>query len=413
MATKMDLVKKDMALLEGMVGEPVEPQPGLHPLTEHIYEGLDGVMVAHSTICDINSDTGTLTYRGVDIGDLARHSTYEETAYLLWLDAFPTRNQLAAFKSMLHAEREVGDSVWEILQLISAYAAPLDALRTAVSALPCCVLGEDPQDRETNFTKAVLLTAKMPTIVAYYHRMLEGKPRVHPDPTLGHAENFLYMLHGQRPTALEARAMDLAMLLMAEHNFNASTFAARVTTSTLSDMCSAITTAIGTLKGPLHGGANQQAMAMLLDIPDVESVPGYISAKLAAKQRIMGFGHRIYRKTGDPRSEHLKAMLYQLCAQAGNFHLYNLASAVAETVWQKKQLYPNVDFYAAPLMYMLGIPGDLFTPIFALSRIVGWTAHVMEQYANNRLMRPLCAYNGKLGRPYIPLEQRDGLLGGA
>jgi citrate synthase len=381
--------------------------------TIEIKEGLKGVVVARSDICQIDGHAGTLSYRGIDVGEMAQHATYEETAYLLWHGALPTRAQLAAFTAELAAERPIEDAVWQILTLISGHARPMDAMRTAVSALACCDTRKGALDPEANRRKAMQLTAKLPTVVAHYHRILEGQDRVHPDPDLGHAENFLMMLHGQCPSALEARAMDMAMVLMAEHGFNASTFAARVTSSTLSDMCSAITTAIGTLRGPLHGGANERAMQMLLEIGDVDNVEAYIDGALAAKRRIMGFGHRVYRTSGDPRSAYLKDMLYEVCEQAGNVHLFNLASAVAETVWERKRLFPNVDFYAAPLLYLLGIPIDLFTPIFAISRIVGWTTQVMEQYAHNRLMRPLCAYTGPVDRPYTPIERREAVKSAA
>jgi citrate synthase len=244
-------------------------------------------------------------------------------------------------------------------------------------------------------------------------RHLQGLERIEPDRSLGHAANFLYMLRGERAEPWEEKALDLAMLLMADHEFNASTFAARVTASTLSDMYSAITTAVGTLKGPLHGGANQRAMEMLLEIGTIDQVEPYIAAALAAKKRIMGFGHRVYRKLADPRSAYLRAMLHELCERKGDMTLYNLSVRVVETVEAMKGLYPNVDFYTAPLLYQLGIPLELFTPIFAISRIAGWTAHVMEQYEHNRLVRPLSSYAGPLPRGYVPIEKRtNGYAGG-
>ncbi len=371
-----------------------------------VHEGLEGVFAARSAICHVDGDLGTLHYRGIDIRELAQHSTYEEVVYLLWTNELPTAGQLETFKAALAAEREVDAGIYEILRFLSHYMKPMDALRTAVSVLASDDPDEDNACTESRMTKAMYLTAKLPTLVAYYCRESQGKMWVHPNPKLGHAENFLYMMHGRRPTPLEVRAMDLTMVLMAEHSFNASTFAARVTASTLSDMGAAITSAMGTLKGPLHGGANQGALEMLLEIGTLDNVEPYIDAALAANRRILGFGHRIYRKAGDSRVPFIKDMLYQLCAQAGDFHLYELASAVADTVWKKKRLFANVDFYMAPMLHMLGFPMDLLTPFFATCRIAGWTAHIMEQYANNRLIRPSALYVGPVNRPYVPIEQR-------
>jgi citrate synthase len=370
-------------------------------------EGLEDIVVTSSRICSIDSQRGIIRYRGIDIGDLARYSSYEETVYLLWFGELPTSTELDAFKAKLAAERELDEAIWNTLTSLPGRPRPMEALRTMVSALSCCDPHINDHTPEGNINKAIRLTAKIPTIAAYYHRYLEGLERVHPDPSLGHAENFLYMWRGETPTALEERAMNVAMMMMADHELNASTFAARVTASTLSDMYSAVTTAIGTLKGPLHGAANQKAMEMLLEIGDVDNVETYITAALTAKTRIMGFGHRVYRNTLDPRSVYLRRTLRELCTQSGDGHLYDLATAVTETVWEKKRLYPNVDFFAAPLLYTLGIPVDLFTPVFATSRVAGWTAHVMEQYENNRLLRPLSSYVGSAHRPYVPLEERS------
>jgi citrate synthase len=378
-----------------------------------VRSGLEGVVVAESAVCAIDGQTGTLSYRGIDIGELAENSTYEETAYLLWFGQLPTADELEAHCARLAAERRVPDIVWQIVESLPDSPPPMEALRTAVSALSCCDPDVNEFGREANLNKAVRLTTRLPIMVANYKRHLEGQVRVEPDAELGHAANFLYMLRGQRAEPLEERAMDLAMLLMADHEFNASTFAARVTASTLSDMYSSITTAVGTLKGPLHGGANQRAMEMLLEIGGIENVEPYIAAALAAKRRIMGFGHRVYKTQADPRSAYLRASLRELCEHKGDCHLYNLAVKVVETVEAMKGLYPNVDFYTAPLLYLLGIPLDLFTPIFAISRVAGWTAHVMEQYEHNRLLRPLSAYVGPVGVGYTPIEDRtNGYAGG-
>lgn len=375
-------------------------------MTVQIMEGLEGVLVAESQICQIDGVKGILTYRGLDIGDLARYSTYEETAYLLWYGDLPTRNQLATFKARLIAEREVNGSIWSIITSLPCRTQPMETIRTAISAICAFDPDVDNYDREANLNKAIRMTVRLPIAVADYYHFLRGEDRVHQNPNLDHAANFLYMLRGEQATPIEVRALDMAMVLMAEHDLNASTFAARVTASTLSDIYSAIVSAIGTLKGPLHGGANEKAMQMLLEIGTLDNVEPYIDAALAAKKRIMGFGHRIYRTMADPRSVYLKEMLRQLCIEKGDMHFYNLAVAVDEVVQAKKKIYPNVDFYTAPLLYLLGIPINMFTTVFAISRIVGWTAHVMEQYADNRLIRPLSQYTGYIERPYVPIEQR-------
>jgi len=377
------------------------------PATTRVKEGLENVIVADSKICAIDGQQGTIRYRGIDIGELARHSTYEETVYLLWFGELPTQNQLDAFKARLAAERELDENIRKLLTSLPGRPRPMEALRTIVSALSCCDPDSDDHSQAGNIGKAIRLTAQMPTIVAYYHRHLTGKERIRPTPDLGHAANYLFMLRGEPPTALEERAMDLAMILMADHELNASTFAARVTASTLSDMYSAVTSAIGTLKGPLHGAANQKAMQMLLEIGCTDNVEPYIATALAAGRRIMGFGHRVYKNTMDPRAIYLRDMLGEICIHSGNCQLYDLSMAVAETVGAKKGLYPNIDYFAAPLLYTLGIPVDLFTPTFATSRIAGWVAHVMEQYDNNRLLRPISHYVGELEKVYLPIARRN------
>jgi citrate synthase len=313
---------------------------------------------------------------------------------------------LEAFRTELATERDVNGSIWQILSSLPGQVQPMEALRTVVSV----IAAYDPDlynyEHEANLKKAARLTVRLPIAATDFYHLLQGEGPVPHHPGLGHAANFLYMLRGEQATPLEVRALDMAMVLMADHGFNASTFAARVTASTLSDLYSAITTAIGTLKGPLHGGANQRAMEMLLEIETLDNVEPYIDAALAAKRRIMGFGHRVYRKCADPRSAYLKAMVRRLAEEKGDMHLYDLAVAVVETVEAKKQLYPNVDFYTAPLLYLLDIPLDLFTPIFAISRIAGWTTHIMEQYEHNRLVRPVCAYAGPRDVAWVPIEER-------
>ena len=375
-------------------------------MATQIRSGLEGVAVSESTICSIDGESGSLGYRGVDIGDLAEHATYEETIYLLWYNKLPTQSELAAFKAELAKERDVNGNMFLALAALPRHARPMEGLRTAVSVISTYDPDLYNYEHEANLKKATRLTVRVPIAAVDFYRLLHDKPQVPQDPNLDHAANFLYMLRGEPGTALEVRALDMAMVLMADHGFNASTFAARVTASTLSDLYSAVTTAIGTLKGPLHGGANQRAMEMLLEIETPDKVEAYIDGQLAAKRRIMGFGHRVYRKSADPRSAYLKRMLLRLCEEKGDLRLYDLANSVVEVVEAKKQLYPNVDFYTAPLLYLLGIPLDLFTPIFAISRIAGWTTHIMEQYENNRLVRPVCAYTGPRNVPYVPIEAR-------
>ncbi len=370
-----------------------------------VYEGLSGVVISASAICDVNGERGTLSYRGYDIGELACRATFEETAHLLWHGDLPSRQELDTLTARLTAERELNGAADLILSALPTHVEPMDALRTAVSSLTCNgTNGQDPGSMQED--QAICLVAKFPTIVARFYRRRHSLPPIAPRPDLSHAANFLYMVQGHEPTTLQAQTMDLAMLLMAEHGFNASTFAARVTAATLSDMYAAVTSAVGTLKGPLHGGANEQAMRMMLEIGDVANVAPYIDSALARKQRIMGFGHRVYRNAADPRAAYLRASLFDLCAESGDFHFYELATTIAEVVEAKKGLHPNVDFYAAPVLYLLGIPLELFVTVFAISRVPGWTAHVMEQYANNKLIRPLSTYVGPENRVYCPIDDR-------
>ncbi|MGC9398811.1 MAG: citrate/2-methylcitrate synthase [Anaerolineae bacterium] len=380
--------------------------PGLQTPDSGIQEGLKGVVITQSKISQVDGERGQLSYRGIDVVELAKHSTFEETVYLLWIGDLPKRAQLEKFKAELVEQRPIDEHIWGLLTHLPTRATPMDALRTAVSALACSDTDDGERTQAANVHTAIDLTAKLPTIVTTYYRHLNWQTPVDPDPALDHAANFLYMLHGKRPTEMKARIMDVVMLLMAEHGLNASTFAARVTASTLSDMYAAITSAVGTLKGRLHGGANRRAMEMLLEIGDAANAESYIDAALAEGRRIMGFGHRVYRHIADPRSHILRPMLHELCAETDNMALYELAVTVADLMEAKKGLYPNVDFYTAPLLYLLEIPLELFTPIFAISRVPGWTAQVMAQYENNRLLRPLAQYVGPINRPYVPMDQR-------
>lgn len=369
-------------------------------------KGLAGIVVADSALSFIDGQKGILRYRGILIDELAIHSTYEEVVYLLLFGKLPTQKQLDAFKARLAAERDLDDSVWDMLTSFPCWPQPMEALRTAVSALSSCDPQAGDDGREANVNKTLHLIAKMPTIVAYHYRHSQGLERVLPSPDLGHAANFLYMLRGEPPTEIEERAMDLILILLADHGFNASTFTARVTASTLSDVYSAITSAIGTLKGPLHGGANERAMKMLLEIGDEEKVDAYIDEALAAKKRIMGFGHRVYR-VADPRAIQLQSMVCALEEEAQDPHWCHLSLKIDETVRAKKEgLYPNVDFFSASTLYTLGVPVELFTPVFAISRVAGWLAHVLEQYDDNRLIRPLSNYIGPAEGPYVPIQER-------
>lgn len=370
-------------------------------MPQAVSRGLQDVIVADSKISLVDGKKGRLLYRGVDISELAAHSTFEETAYLLWYGEFPTRAQFDDFKSRLAARRELPDAAWSMLTSFPCWPQPMEALRSAVSSISSCETYSGDQDHEV----ALSLTAKLPTLVASYHRYSNSKTRVPPDPSLDHAANFLYMLRGNVPEPFEKKAMDIALILMADHEFNASTFAARVTASTLSDMYSAITSAIGALKGPLHGGANERVMEMLLEIGEPDKVEEYINNELESGRRIMGFGHRVY-KTMDPRATVLKDIVCAMDSQARDPRWCRISLKIMEVVQKKKGLYPNVDFFSAPLMYTLGIPLNLFTPIFAISRIAGWTAHVLEQYADNRLIRPLSNYTGPENKPYVPIEKR-------
>ncbi len=367
--------------------------------------GLEDVVVAPSSICDVNGKTGQLIYRGYDIHDLVAHTTFEEVVYLLWNDDLPNKQQLARLDTDLKANRKLPAPVIDLLKSIPEGAVPMDVLRTAVSLLGIY----DPERRDTSIDaarrKAMRLTAQMATIVAAYHRIREKQPIVDPDPNLNHAANLLYMMRGEKPDDYMAKTMDVALILHADHEFNASTFAARVTIATLSDMYDAIVAAIGALSGPLHGGANEQVMLMLKEIGDEERAESWIRDALARKARIMGFGHRVY-KTDDPRAVELKEMSRELGERTGQPQWYRMSERVQRVVGQEKGLFANVDFYSASTYYVMGIPIDLYTPIFAVSRISGWTAHVIEQLENNRLIRPRSEYVGPRDKKVVPLDQR-------
>jgi len=368
-------------------------------------KGLDGVVAAHTRLSDVRGDSGQLIYCGYDINELANKVSYEEVVHLLHHNHLPNRKELADYKATLAEFRELPEGVVDIIRELPRDTPPMHAIRTGISALGCFDTTCDDDSQHAQRRKALRLIAQIPIVTAYLHRHRQGKPLVHPDPSLGEAANFLHMINGEKPSPEAQNTLDLCYVLHADHGMNASTFSARVTIATLSDMYSAITTAIGTLKGPLHGGANEGVIKMLQEIGSVEKVDAYIEDALANKRKIMGIGHRIY-KVLDPRAPHLKRMAQVLSTNLGDAKWIQISERIAEIMLQKKNLNANVDFYSATVYYSLGLPTDLFTPIFAVARTSGWTAHVLEQLADNRLIRPQSVYTGPTGLKVVPIEQR-------
>lgn len=368
--------------------------------------GLRGVVAGNSGICTVDGEQGRLTYRGYEIGELAARSTFEETAYLLWHGELPKAEALAALRADIQREAALPADVIALLRGFPADARPMDALRSAVSLLGMWDPEGEDRSEEANRRRAVRLTAQLPTLVTTLNHLRHGREPVAPRANLPLAANFLYMLHGQEPSVTAARTFDVALILHADHEFNASTFSARVTIATLADLYSAITSALGTLSGPLHGGANEAVFRMLREIGGVENAAHYIKRVLSEKGgRVMGFGHAVYR-TIDPRATALKGMARSLTQEQGDGQLFELSERLEALMLEEKRIYPNVDFYSASVYHALGIPTDLFTPVFAISRITGWTAHVLEQLADNRIIRPRAEYIGPAERPYLPLNQR-------
>ncbi|MCL7967983.1 MAG: citrate synthase [marine benthic group bacterium] len=367
--------------------------------------GLAGVVAAETALSKIDGESGKLWYRGYDIHTLAKGAAFPEVLYLLWYGDLPNRAELIAFEGLLAAERELPSEVMEVLRGLPSDTVPMSALRTAVSALGCVDPDSESNDRGADLAKGVRLVSQMPTVVAAFHRLREGKAPISPDPDLSHSANFLYMLNGDRPGETATRALDTSLILYLEHGLNASTFACRIVASTLSDMHSAITAGIGALKGPLHGGANQRAMEMLLEIEEHGDAEAWVDAALAEGKKIMGFGHRVYR-TEDPRATHLRRMSEELSDDAGAARLHALARTVESTMLDRKSIPCNVDFYCATVYGSLGFPLDLYTPLFAIGRVGGWVGHVMEQHENNRLIRPRAEYVGELDRRFVRLEER-------
>lgn len=369
-------------------------------------EGLEDIVVTTSEICYIDGEKGILSYRGIDIHELASKSTFEEVAYLLWFGRLPNKKELETTVQTLADHRALPDPILSLMKSLPPTTPPMDALRTVTSALSLYDPDVKDNSMPANTRKAMRLTAQMATAVAVFDRLRNGKEVLAPNPRLSHAANFLYMLTGKMPDKTSEQALDIALVLHADHELNASTFAARVTASTLTDMHSAITSAIGTLKGPLHGGANEAVIRMLLEISDKQNAERYVRNALAQKKRIMGFGHRVYH-TEDPRATHLRRMSRELGEKLNNPRWYEMSQTIEQVVKKEKGLNCNVDFYSASVYYLLDIPIDLFTPIFAVSRISGWTAHVLEQLGHNRLIRPRAEYMGlEYPQPYIPIEQR-------
>jgi citrate synthase len=377
-------------------------------IAEKAKGGLEDVVATSSAICYLDGDRGVLAYCGHDIHDLAQSATFEEVCYLLWHRRLPTRAELGDLQSLLAAARALPESITRLMRSLPPVNG-MDALRTVTSALAHYDAEADDASPQAQYRKAVRLTAQVGTIVATWGRLQAGGGPIAPDPAMGHAANFLYMLTGERPNSTAIRAFDVALTLHADHELNASTFAGRVAAATLTDIYSAVVAAIGTLKGPLHGGANAEVMKMLLELGQTatgDRVDDFIRGKLARKEKIPGFGHRVY-KTEDPRATHLRQMSRDLGKRAGSTAWFDISQRIEALVNAEKKLNPNVDFYSASTYYTLGIPIDLYTPIFAVSRISGWTAHILEQYANNRLIRPRADYTGpSYPQRFIPLEQR-------
>jgi citrate synthase len=369
--------------------------------------GLEDVVVSTSEICFIDGHQGRLVYRGFDVDDLVAHSTFEEVVFLLWHGRLPSRKEHDTHAKALSAtaNRRLPPRLVAMLRQLPRKATPMEVLRTGVSALSAFDRDAADNSREATLRKATRLTAQLPTLVAAWERIRRGKPLLTPNPRLSLAANFLYMMSGKPPSELAAKTFDVALILHADHEFNASTFAARVTAATLSDIHSAVVSGIGALKGPLHGGANEQVMLMVEQIRDPARAEAWIRKALADKARVSGFGHRVYR-VEDPRAKHLRQLALALGRQAGSTANVEILETIARVVSADKQIFPNVDLFSGAAYASMGIPTDQFTPIFALSRVSGWAAHVLEQHGNNRLIRPRAEYTGPTSATYVPLSAR-------
>lgn len=367
--------------------------------------GLRGVVAAQSAIGDVNGEEGKLIYQGYDIHDLAEHSTFEEVVFLLWNGRLPKQDELDAHVAELRANYEAPKEVIELMKQYPKDSDPMDVLRTAVSSLDLYDPKGQGTDRESAVGAAVRITGQIGTIAAAWDRIRNGKDPVAPDKTLSIAENFLYMLRGEKPEADEARMFDIALILHADHELNASTFTTRVVAGTLADMYGAVTAGIAALAGPLHGGANTNVMKMLIEIGDIDGVDAFVENALAEKKKIMGIGHAVY-KTEDPRATWLRKFSKQMAEKKGESKWFEMSQRIEQLMHEKKGMYPNVDFYSASTYYLMGIALDMYTPIFAVSRISGWTGHILEQYGNNKLIRPRAEYIGARDQKYVPISER-------
>lgn len=371
-------------------------------------KGLEGVVAAETKMSFIDGEKGVLEYVGIPIGELASNSTFEETVFLLWNGRLPKQAELEAFSADIRARYDLHPEIEKMMLAMPKNAQPMHVMRTLVSALGLYDANPNSVKLEDIRQKALNILAQVPTMLANFGRVRTGQPLVKPDKTLGIAENFLYMLNGKRPTTTMGKALDVCLVLHTDHGLNNSTFSARVVVSTLSDLYSAITAAVGSLRGPLHGGANEGVMMMLNEIPTVDAAEKYVLDKLAKKDKIPGFGHRVY-KSYDPRAKHLQVLAKQLATDTGNIGLYEKSKKIEDvmaTAVAAKGIYPNVDFYSATTYHCIGLPLDLFTPMFVIARVGGWAAHVLEQLADNRLFRPDVDYKGPHDVRYKPMSER-------
>jgi citrate synthase len=375
------------------------------PKELHVPKGLEDVVVGPSSITFLDGIKGRMLYKGYDAVGMAGKISFEEVVYLLWEGDLPNRSQLKTFSQSLAESRALPGEVLSLLEKFPKKCHPMDVLREGITLLGMLAPDESEESPEAQRRKAIGMVARMATLAAAWDRIRRGQVPLAPDLSLGHSANFLYMLTGQKPDPLSVEAMDMYLSLLADHDLNASTFTARVIISTLSDMHSAVAGALGALKGPLHGGANEKAMEMFLEIADPSKVDTWIEKAIQEKRKIMGFGHRVY-KVEDPRSVPLRAMSHRLSQVRGDMRWYNISIKVAEAVQRQKKIYTNVDFFSASVLYLMGVPIDLFTTVFAAGRVAGWCAHIFEQLADNRLIRPRTDYVGPTDRPYVPLEQR-------
>ena len=367
--------------------------------------GLRGVVAAQSSIGDVNGEQGILIYQGYDIHDLAEHSTFEEVVFLLWHGRLPKRDELDDLKSQFQANYAIPAEVIELMKSFPKDAEPMDVLRTTVSSLDFYDKAGHATDRDSALKTAVKLTGQIGTLVAAWERVRNGQEPIAPDSSLSIAENFLYMMRGEKAEADEARIFDVALILHADHELNASTFTTRVVAGTLADMYGAVTAGVAALAGPLHGGANTNVMKMLLEIGSIDKVEPWLDEALAAKKKVMGIGHAVY-KTEDPRATWLRRFSKQMGEKKGELKWYEMSEKLEKLMHEKKGMYPNVDFYSASAYYLMGIPLDQYTPIFAVSRISGWTGHILEQYSNNKLIRPRAEYIGARDLKYTPIDER-------